>query len=172
MTRKRLTIRKRRSITSYKMQQNLVLIRCNKMPHVLYGLAIGDQQSSTMFPKKLFNVIISQFWEISKPQADRRALWKVPKNTMYSAYIWSCEHPLLVALPHNTFVSNSCIRYIRRSGHCDQNVFLIPFLTPTWSQGRISKSPLCTDCLDLRGRWRSRPLRRLLPNNCEWAAKQ
>ena len=71
---------------------------------------------------------------------------KVPVNTMYSAYIWSCEHPLLVALPHNTFASNSCIRYIRRSGHCAQNVFLIPFLTPNWSQGRISKSLLCTDC--------------------------
>ena len=30
---------------------------------------------------------------------------KVPVNTMYSAYIWSCEHPLLVALPHNTLSS-------------------------------------------------------------------
>ena len=66
---------------------------------------------------------------------------KVPKNTMYSAYIWSCEHPLLVALPHNTLSSNSCIRYIRRSGHCAQNVFLIPFLNPHLFPGKDLQEP-------------------------------
>ena len=153
------------------MQQNLVLIRCNKMPHVLYGLAIGDQQSSTMFPKKFS---MSSYHSLGRFQNHKQTdgLYERFPRTLCIVHIWSCEHPLLVALPHNTLILLGCIRYIRRSGHCAQNVFLIPFLTPTWSQGRISRSLVCTDCLDLRGCWRSRPLRRLLPNNCEWAAKQ